>query len=218
MVDLELATFMPLRKEQLPTAIEAYGQLLQHLRCAAVDKVLPRDVIQWQPDGSGFGFMGEPIPLHVNSSREQAVTARPHLSGFDDTLPGTETTPWFSAAFVFESASDAYGASGNTLTAKYTPDFGDAVLTVAQWLVSEFESEFLTIGAYFSSYVVVLEPWQYLLGIGGNLWAFDLAVVPQRLSAQFQEMPTRYTFQECGTTLCLANSGAWARLPWTKSP
>ena len=61
------------------------------------------------------------------------------------------------------------------------------------WKVAQdFSAEFHESGVFFNDSPTVNEPWYSVIGRKGDLWAFDLALIPTQLATQFWPVPEGY--------------------------
>jgi hypothetical protein len=207
--EFEVATHLKCPEAELGDKLRLFAMILEDL--GAPDLTAEwLSSIMWESDGSGFGYLGSPVPLtHIRLNGE-VVTARPHILGFTEfALPGT-TAPWVEFSLLFEGDWIILYFVGDEERWQYVPGVGRAVWSVIQAYARRSPDS----AVFFNVSPLVSEPWSALIGRGGHLWGFDTASVPDSLAEIFQPVPQGYSQTVRENRIGFARDAFWQVPPW----
>lgn len=210
MADLEITTYVRCREDALTELLQRYANLLQSI--GFTDQHVQEQLanVTWEPDGSGFGFLGEPLASDVITMTGHPVIARPYILGYTDAAIAGLKLPWVQLSLMFEGRMvDLFM---DRISGKMRPGAGAVIWRIAQDISKEFHES----GVFFNDSPTVNEPWYSLTDREGNLWAFDLALIPEHLAALFWPVPEGYTPIRLSEALGLARLVSWESVPWTE--
>lgn len=210
MTEFEVATYLECPEPELVSKLRLFASILEDL---GVSPMLTADwlaSISWEDDGSGFGCMGDPLQLNRIRLNGDVVTARPHLLGYTDlALPGTPV-PWVQLSLFFEGEWEIPHVAGSEVRWRYIAGIGRLIWRVIQ----AYSVRMPDSAVFFNDYASVNEPWYALLGVGGNLWDFDVASVPGSLARIFQPVPDNYAQMAGQNRIGFARMAYWQIAPW----
>lgn len=210
MVDLEITTHV--RCAENAVALEAvlhrYLTVLQSIGFVDPDLEEQLSSVMWEPDGSGFGYLGKPLVYDTSTVNGQLFMARPYVLGYTDAAIKGLKIPWVQLSLVFEDRMAELLI--DRLSGRMREGAGSVIWRIAQGFSAEFHDS----GVFFNDSVSVNEAWNSLTGRGGNLWAFDLALIPTQLASHFWPIPEGYTHISLSEALGLARLVSWDVLPW----
>lgn len=209
MLELEITTHVRCPEDALAALLQRYVKMLQGIGFTDpnLEKQLAR--VTWEPDGSGFGFLGNPLMCDRITLSGQPFTVRPYVLGYTDAAIEGLEVPWIQLSLLFEDRMVELlmdRASG-----RMHAEAGSVIWNIAQGFSAEFHES----GVFFNDSATVNEPWNTLTGREGDLWAFDLALIPTQLMPQFWPIPEGYTYIHLSETWGLARLISWEVVPWT---
>ena len=209
MVDLEITTHVRCLEEDLPALLQRYVKMLQAAGFSTQGLEERLASITWEPDGSGFGFLGNPLTDDLTTLSGESLAVRPYVLGYTDATIEELETPWVQLSLVFEG--HMVELMMNSVSGKMRAGANTIIWETAQ----QFSGEFHESGVFFNDSPTVNEPWYSLSGREGDLWAFDLALIPTQLAPQFWPVPEGYAYIHLSETLGLARLISWEVVPWT---
>lgn len=208
--EFEVATHLKCPEPELGDKLRLFARILEDLGASSDLTTEWLRSISWESDGSGFGYLGNPMPLDQMRLNSEVVSARPHILGYTEfALPGT-TVPWVELSLVFEGHWLITHFVGSDERWQYVPGVGRAVWSVIQTYARRLPDS----GVFFNVSPLVDEPWHALLGKNGNLWAFDAASVPGSLAETFQPVPQGYSQAVRENRIGFARDSFWQVPPW----
>lgn len=208
--EVEVATHFKCPEVELGNKLQLFAGILEDLGAPPDLTAEWLRSISWESDGSGFGYLGNPVPLNQIRLNGEVVTARPHILGYTEiALPGT-TVPWVELSLLFEGEWLINHFVGSEERWHYVPGVGRAVWSVIQTYARRSPVS----GVFFNVSPLVDEPWHALLGRGGDLWAFDVASIPRSLAETFQAAPQGYSQMVSENRISFARDAFWEVLPW----
>lgn len=209
MADLEITTHVQCHARDLQSVLARYQQVLDRVvgtRRSQLSEWLNR--ITWDPDDGGFVQVGSPLPFDGLSIDRRVIEAEPYVVGYADaSVPGDEL-PWVQLSLVIGNEQAALlvdEASG-----RYKPGVGKVVWSATQ----EFAQVFCESAVFFNDGPSVNEPWKALIEANGDLWAFELALIPYNLAARFQVMPADMMRIALPDRIGYALDSCWRLPPW----
>ena len=209
MTDLELTTHVRCREEELPTLLTRFARMLLGLGFTGADLDKQFAQVQWEPDGSGFGYLCESAVCTSTIVGGRPLTAQPYILGYIDSKE--VEAPWVQLSLVFDGEMiEAVNYSVDGPTAMKLNGAGAAIWRLAR----AYSAEFPDSGVFFSDSPSVNQPWEALKGVGGNLWWFDLALIPPQLTGRFLPIRDGYAHIQLDEAMVLAPFAAWEKLPW----
>jgi hypothetical protein len=157
-------------------------------------------------DLESYGFAGTSSPREIVVAGQELLVT-PGVNGFVRTAMPKLNIPWVELNLLFKGEHVTYSPHDW----KYRPDAGASL-----WkLMLEFSALFMESGTYLLDEAHDGQPWYALLGADGELWSFDLALVPNALLPCFSSMPGSY--QRGPSQNVLVHTRAWPKMPWMEA-
>lgn len=204
MTDYEITTHVRCDEDTLALLLERFARMLHSLGFTGKDLDSRFDQVAWEPDGGGFAHMCKPVTNHGITLDGQLLQARPYILGYTQ-APGT---PWLQLSLVFDS--DTVKAMRDSTTYIMRRGTGAAIWRIARGYAATFPH----FAIFFSDFPSVNLPWKALTGRQGDLWWFDLAVIPESLAPRFMPIPDGYSSLELAGAVAIAPQAPWGTLPW----
>lgn len=204
MTDYEITTHVRCEEDALAPLIERFASMLQTLGFTGADLDQRFAQVAWEPDGSGFGYLCEPVANHRITLAGRPFQVRPYILGYTHN-PGT---PWVQLSLVFDD--DTVEAIRDSTTYVMRRGAGAAIWRIARGYAAAFPES----GIFFADSPSVNHPWYALTSDPGDLWRFALAVIPASLAHHFTPQPDSYASLELAGAVALAPVDAWDTLPW----
>lgn len=210
MSDFEIATYVQNDPSALGSIADSMVELARQLGAGSDLLEMWRTDLHWNKDGSGPAVMGPSIWIPVATSAHQPLQARPYLMA--NASAGESGQPWFLIGFVFGEEAHLEAADADQHW-RYRRGVGAIVWRLAWTLHERFPGALVIFGAS----PLILMPWKALTGRNGDLWCWDLAIVPPPLIRRFEPIPEGFESIQIGETVALARADAWHVLPWTET-
>lgn len=152
-----------------------------------------------------FGFAETYNTISVTFEGEHIHIA-PNICGF----AGDSNTPigsnWIELNILFRSLE----VSVSDTDWRYKASIGRLI-----WrLLCDFALVFKLDGVFLTDEAGNAEPWYVLMGLEGDIWNFDLALIPLQLKERFSSVPPSHETYHLEQWIGIARSEAWVVLPW----
>jgi hypothetical protein len=213
MSEFEVTTYVQRAHEDLPEVLRRYRWVLERLGFADASLAEWLSGITWEPDGSGFGYLGTPAVLSSVTAAGRQWIAQPFVLGYTDAAIPHLQVPWIQLSLQFEDNVAEAPALIDEASGKYMPGVGAAMWQV----VMGFSRVFREVGVYFNDAPTVSAPWYSMTGRDGDRWAFDLAMVPKLLATYFQPIPPGYANRHFADGIGIARTLSWTTIPWLET-
>lgn len=211
MSEYEITVHVECSHEELAAHLERYAAVLTRLEANAPQVREWLAQIGWPEGDSGFVAEGSAIALSALTVNDSPLVAEPYILGYASSLFQRSTTPWLQCSLVFEYDSQVLEV-GMLDDLRYRPEVSKPIYRAAR----AFAGEFAHIPVFFNDFASVNRPWKALLGEDGNLWTFDLAIVPPQLATTFANLPAGYARADLADGIALAPIARWSILPWSE--
>lgn len=182
----ELTTYIPGPKTALLAMLEDYKRALERLGLLDEKVIRWLTTIDWEPGEDTFGFSIEkPLDLNVAAT---SLQVRPVVECWGADSSNEEL--WYQAGLLFDT--ERLKAS----TDWFEQDFHPEAAGVVWHTMRAFSQAFPTRVIYFVHEAWSLDLMSYHRDQEGDLWRFDLALVPQTLFTRFSPLPSTYISHE----------------------
>lgn len=136
----------------------------------------------------------------------EILQVAPNICGFAADVDPKINTPWLECNILFTSEDLSF----NNQDWRYKPDVGSRL-----WkLIKMFANTFTNRPVFLTDAIGNGKPWYALKGSNGDLWAFDLALIPVDCIEFFRLMPSTHKGIYIENGLGIVRGDAWIVLPW----
>lgn len=209
MTDLELTTHIQCLEGELPILLRRFAAMLRGIGFTGPDLDHQFAHVHWESGGEGFGFLCEPITCSSIPINGQSLCLQPYILGYTDYQRAEG--PWVQLSLVFDSDfAEKVTCSADKPSVRMLCGAGNAIWRLA----TAFAEAFPESGIFFSDGPSVNLPWAALTGAKGDLWWFDLAIIPAPLISRFTPQPDGYASSPLSDGAAIAPLAAWDVLPW----
>lgn len=194
------------RSPDLVRCLQAFSALLSSLTYSAsgIEAWLQRFTWNALTD---VGF-ADTFGWHTVAITSQEVELAPSVCGFAATTDPQIGVPWIECNLLVRSEEVAVSLTDW----QYRPNVGGALWQVMRHYATFFPNA----GVFLTDAIGNGKPWYALQGsTDGDLWAFDLAVIPLSLADAFLQVPSTHEVTKFDNGIGILRLDVWQYPPWS---
>lgn len=204
----QIQTFFTCTRQTFPLVSAQYAKLLESLRCTDMHLLKALLSVPWPSKGDEYLYFStfSPFSLTLDTMGEMACAGISMMQDATALLTDQEEA-WITFDLYFEAEPLREG-----LTSRYLPEQGRAL-----WYILRRFASFGEIGAYLTDEAQDSKTYEALTEGKGNLWEFDLALIPQALSQHFLTVPPLFERVVVQEGIAFARRDRWITFPWVEA-
>jgi hypothetical protein len=204
----QIQTYIICTRQTLPSVTAQYVNLLKSLRCTDTQLMEALISVTWPSKENEYLYFTSfsPFFITVDTVGEFACAGVGMMQDATDLLTDQEEA-WITFNLYFEAEPLREGA-----TSRYLPEQGKAL-----WDSIRRFASFGEIGAYLTDEAQQSVTYESLKEGKGNLWEFDLAVIPQALAQHFHTLPPLFERVVVQEGIAFARRDRWMTFPWEET-
>lgn len=204
----QIQTFVPCTKQTFPSVTAQYVKVLESLHCSSSQLLEALLSVTWPSKKDDYLYFTSFSPFFITADAMGAFACAGVGMMQDATaLLTDQDKAWITFNLYFEAEPLREGA-----TSRYLPKQGRVL-----WDLIRRFATFGEIGAYLTDEAQQSGTYEALKEGKGNLWAFDLALIPEVLSPRFHSVPALFERVEVQEGIAFARRDRWIIFPWEEA-
>ncbi len=201
----QIQTYVKCDKDSYTSTLSRFKNLLAQIGFDEKYLADSFDGLDWNIFDDGFVYSGcnaETVKINLNGI---VLNIRPFAIGWTPQMMREIKEPWLQTELLFYTEE---------ITIDYEPyRIKNDVKIPLLNIMTLFSEHFSETGVYLTNEGTDGKPWYALLGCSNEIWSFDAAIIPVRIAAKYEELPSNFTKKETAESIYLIDKNVWGEAP-----